>query len=127
MSRAAVTKDGSTDSFRLERIEPTAEGVNGEVMAKSESLVTCDLRAVDDAERRGSASLLESSAEVESPEGDDKVKWNCSTRVRVVVRVTWSFGDILTGLYTDRCFGWARTAQDKFGRNFGLQDCGAVF
>lgn len=88
MSRAAVTNDGSTDPFKLERTEPTAEDVNGEVMAKSESLVTCDLRAVDDAERRGSASLPESSVEAGFPEGDDKVKWNCSTSVRVVVRVT---------------------------------------
>jgi hypothetical protein len=61
--------------------------VNGEVIAKSESLVTCDLRAVDDAERRGSTSLPESSVDARVLEGEAKVRWSCSTRVRVVVRV----------------------------------------
>ena len=56
-SKAPVTSDGSTDSFNAERTVQTAEGVNGGVIVRRESLVTCDFNALDEAVKSGSASL----------------------------------------------------------------------
>lgn len=96
MSKAAVTRDGSTDSFNAERTVDTAEWVRGEVIAKSDSLVTCDLRAVEDAERRGKASFSVSSAETgASCAGAERVVWNRSRRAMVVGRTMESCLDIL--------------------------------
>ncbi len=57
-SNAAVTSDGRTDSFRAVSTVLTADGVNGDVIARRDSLVTWDLSAVDDAIKSGRASLL---------------------------------------------------------------------
>jgi hypothetical protein len=66
----------------------TAEGVKGEVIVRSESLVTCDFRVVDAAERRGNASFPERSVEEEiSLDGEAMAPWNCSRSVKLVVRV----------------------------------------
>jgi hypothetical protein len=57
--RAAVSKDGSTEELRAERTVETAEGVNGGVSVRSESLVDCAFKEAADADRRGNGECVE--------------------------------------------------------------------
>lgn len=60
--------------FRSERTVAMAEWVKGEVIARSESFVTCDFKAVEEADRRGRAlSLFGDSATAGFAEGGDRV------------------------------------------------------
>lgn len=88
-------REGRTDSLIVERTDATAECVNGDVIVRRDNLVTCDFKAVDEAERSGRASFADSSADGGAFDGEEKADWNWSRRVRVVVSVTVAFFDIL--------------------------------
>ena len=59
MSRAAVSKDGRTEELRAERILETADGVNGGVRVRRESLVDCAFKEAVDADRRANGDGVE--------------------------------------------------------------------
>jgi hypothetical protein len=50
--RAAVSKDGRTEELRLERILETADGVNGGVRVRRESLVDWAFKEAVEVDRR---------------------------------------------------------------------------
>lgn len=73
-----------------------ADGVKGVFIARRESLVTWDLRASVEAERRGRASWFVCGLGAEGFSGGvERVDWNWSRRARVVSRRMCSCLDIL--------------------------------
>lgn len=74
--------------------------MKGVVIAKSESLVTCDFKAVEEAVKRGRASFAaEDSVTAGSAEGEERVIWNCSQSVRVVAIGIDIFFDMLNSIF----------------------------
>lgn len=89
-----MTSEGRAESLQARNTPVTAEWVKGEVIVRSDSLVTCALRVADEAERRGRAWA--SWEEGWSMRADDEtVSWNWSIRARVVDRRVASCLDIL--------------------------------
>jgi hypothetical protein len=75
--------------------------VNGEVIVRSDSFVTCALRPADEAERRGKAwASFEEGWSVRADE--EIVSWNWSIRMSVVDRRAESCLDILKGVVRPR-------------------------
>jgi hypothetical protein len=54
-----VSTDGRTEELRVDRTEESAEGVNGVVKVKRESLVECAFKEVAEADRRGNGEGVE--------------------------------------------------------------------
>lgn len=54
-----MSTDGRTEELRADRTEESAEGVNGSVKVKRESLVECALKEVAEADRRGKGESVE--------------------------------------------------------------------
>ena len=89
-SSAAVTIEGITESFTETRHVDIAEGVNGAVIASSDSFVTCALSDFVLLDRiiKGSAvcSWCWGVAFCEAGGVVSRVCWNCSERTRAVFR-----------------------------------------
>ena len=98
MRRVAVNSEGRIDSFNAEITVLIAEGVKGVFIVRRESLVTCDLRASDEADRSGSASFRDGSGADGLSGGVVIVDWNWPMRATVVLRRTESCFDILREL-----------------------------
>lgn len=54
-----MSTDGRTEELRVDRTEESAEGVNGVVKVKRESLVECAFKEVAEADRRGNGEGVE--------------------------------------------------------------------